>query len=100
MDDDRVRQWFLDPTETMQRRYEALRAFFVDERPLAEIAETFGYKLSGLKSLICRFRCSFAGDGPPPFSFRSHEADPPACFATKTNTVQKLPRPPIIDNDA
>ena len=30
MDDPRCRQFFLEPTETYHRKYEAIRAFFVE----------------------------------------------------------------------
>jgi hypothetical protein len=37
MDDTRCRQFFLEPTETYHRQYEAMRAFFVEGRRLKEI---------------------------------------------------------------
>jgi hypothetical protein len=43
MDDPRCRQFFLEPTETYHRQYEAIRAFFVEGRRLKEIAQQFGY---------------------------------------------------------
>ena len=43
MDDTRCRQFFLEPAETYHRPYEAMRAFFVEERQLREIAQQFGY---------------------------------------------------------
>lgn len=71
MDDELCRQFFLQPQETFQRRYEALRAYFLDGLPLAEVADRFGYRLSSLKSMVCRFRASCVNGGPPPFSFRT-----------------------------
>jgi hypothetical protein len=44
MDDARCRQFFLEPTETYHRQYEALRAFFVEKRRLKDIAQQFGYQ--------------------------------------------------------
>jgi hypothetical protein len=56
MDDTRCRQFFLEPTATSHRQYEALRAFFVEGRQLPEIAQQFGYQESSLRSMVCRFR--------------------------------------------
>jgi hypothetical protein len=56
MDDACCRQFFLEPTETYHRQYEALRAFFVEGRRLQEIAQHFGYQESSLRSMVCRFR--------------------------------------------
>ena len=49
MDVQPCRRFFLDPQLTFHRRYEALRAFFVEDRPVTEIASQFGYKPTALK---------------------------------------------------
>jgi len=36
-------EYFAEPAEAVQRRYEALRAYFVDELSAAEVAARFGY---------------------------------------------------------
>jgi transposase len=36
-------EYFTEPTEAVQRRYEALRCYFVEELSAAEVAERFGY---------------------------------------------------------
>lgn len=71
MDDTRCCQFFVQPQDTSHRRYEALRAYFVEQRPLAAIADQFGYRLSALKSMVCRFRAACNNGGPPPFFFRT-----------------------------
>jgi hypothetical protein len=43
MDGSHARRSFLEPQQTYQRRYEALRAIFVDDEPLARVAQRFGY---------------------------------------------------------
>lgn len=86
MDDEPCRQFFLQPQQTFHRRSEALRAYFLDGRPLAEIADRFGYRVSSLKSLVCRFRASCAHGGPPPFFFRTDAAAPRGGGAVKTRT--------------
>jgi len=67
MDNSRCRQFFLEPAETYHRRYEALRAFFVDGRRLKDIAPQFGYQESSLRRLVCRFRNHAKTDTVPPF---------------------------------
>ena len=37
------RRFFAHPASAKQRQHDALRAFFVDERPSAEVARAFGY---------------------------------------------------------
>lgn len=39
-------RFFTAPSLPRQRQYEALRDFFVDERPSAEVARAFGYASS------------------------------------------------------
>ena len=39
MDRQPYESFFLRPTDTWHRRYEALRAIFVEQRPLSEIAD-------------------------------------------------------------
>jgi hypothetical protein len=63
------RQFFLEPTETYHRQYEALRAFFVEGRRLQEIAQQFGYQESSLRSLVCRFRAHIQTNDLRPFLF-------------------------------
>ncbi len=49
------RRFSLDPEFTFHRRYESLRAFFVEARALAEVAARFGYKPTALNVMIRRF---------------------------------------------
>ena len=86
MDDALCRQFFLQPQQTLQRRYEAFRAYFLDGRPLAEVADRFGYRVSSLKSLVCRFRAACTGAGPTPFFFRTDAAALPAGAGRRTQT--------------
>src|SRR5215469_13697120 len=67
MDDQPCRDFFLRPRFTFHRRYEALRAFFLEGRPPAEVALQFGYKPAALKVLISRFRHDVRGQDIPPF---------------------------------
>jgi hypothetical protein len=60
-------RFFLEPTQTFQRRYEALRAVFVEAQPLDRVAERFGYKPSALRSMASRFRADCRRGVTPPF---------------------------------
>jgi transposase len=49
-------KYFLEPSVPAQRRYEALRAYFVEEVPAAEVAQRFGYSTSTLHQLAAELR--------------------------------------------
>ncbi len=49
-------QFFAQPTDPTQRRYEALRAYLFEGRPAAEVAKAFGYTIETLNSLVRDFR--------------------------------------------
>jgi hypothetical protein len=91
MDDPLSCQFFSQPVATWHRRYEALRAYFIDKRSLPSIAEQFGYRLSALKSIVCRFRASCNNGTPPPFSFQMPVDDHPVADAVKINRDRNQP---------
>ena len=68
MDDSPCLRFFLEPTDTFHRRYEALRAYFVERRPLKEIAQLSGYSYNTLRDVICDFRAQCRASRVPPFS--------------------------------
>jgi len=47
---------FIEPRNATHRQYEALRAFFVDGKPQAEVAKTFGYSVGAFRVMCCAFR--------------------------------------------
>jgi transposase len=47
---------FTEPTAAAHRRYEALRAYFVEERSASEIAERFGYSKASVQTLVSQYR--------------------------------------------
>jgi hypothetical protein len=47
---------FLEPSNSTHRRYEALRAFFVDGLPSAQAAARFGYTPGSFRVLVHQFR--------------------------------------------
>src|SRR2546429_105268 len=50
------RKFFLEPDNSKHRMYEALRAYFVDERPSSEVAHAFGYTPGSFQVLCHHFR--------------------------------------------
>src|SRR6266576_1535126 len=49
-------QVFCTPQNTTHRQYEALRAYFVEQRPGPEVAQRYGYTLGSLHQLVHQFR--------------------------------------------
>lgn len=48
--------FFLSPQSSLHRQYEALRAYFVDEEPSAEVARRFSYSPNSFRVLCHQFR--------------------------------------------
>jgi transposase len=63
-------QYFTAPASSAQRRYEALRAYFLDEMPAAEVADRFGYSTASIHQMASLLRqgrlALFAGTRPGP----------------------------------
>jgi hypothetical protein len=49
-------EFFAQPADPTQRRYEALRAYLLERRPAAEVATAFGYTTETLNSIVRDFR--------------------------------------------
>ena len=69
MDDTRCREFFSQLTHPYHRRYEALRAVFVEGRSQKIVAEAFGFEYSSMRQLVYEFRehCRHAVDESPFF---------------------------------
>ena len=78
MDDSSCLRFFIEPDDTLHRRYEALRAYFVQRRPLQEIAAQFGYTYDTLRQVIHQFRTQFRSGQTPLFSPPRAPDDRPA----------------------
>lgn len=50
------RRFFSEPGGPKQRQYEALRAYFLDERPSVDVARAFGYSPGSFRVLCHQFR--------------------------------------------
>jgi hypothetical protein len=75
VDDERCRRFFLEPTQPLQRRYEVLRAFFVEHRLQADIAAQFSLTPATVQSLIRDFRTQMQDGQAPPFLSRLDSGD-------------------------
>jgi hypothetical protein len=49
-------RFFLEPVQARHRQYEALRAYFVEQRPSADVARVFGYTPPAFRVLCHQFR--------------------------------------------
>ena len=49
-------EYFTAPAGAAQRRYEALRAYFLDEMPAAEVADRFGYSTASVHQMATLLR--------------------------------------------
>ena len=49
-------KFFLEPSSSSQRQYEALRAYFVDDASTEEVAKRFGYTAGSFRVLCHHFR--------------------------------------------
>ncbi len=91
MDGSYASRYFLEPKQTFQRQYEALRAVFVENQPLDQVAERFGYKPSALRSMACRFRGDCRQGVTPPFFSRTDADVHPGPARHKTSRAPKRP---------
>jgi hypothetical protein len=98
MDDTSCQDFFAHPTTTLHRRFEVLRAFFLDHRPLTEIAAQFGCRYGTLRNQVAQFRAQCRAGRIPPFSL-PRLADVPQNQNLITLQRNPIPRPrPITTN--
>jgi hypothetical protein len=90
MDDLRCEQFFREPRQPQHRHFEALRAFFLDRRPLPDIARQFGFAHGTLRNLVCEFRARCQADQPP-FLFLLHADDPAVPVAATLHVRRSQP---------
>ena len=78
MDDSRCQDFFRQPTHPYQRRFEALRAVFVDGRSQKEVAEQFGVSHSSMRQWVYDLRrhCRHPGEESPFFKTQPSDAQP------------------------
>jgi hypothetical protein len=91
VDDSLCLRFFLEPTDTLHRRYEVLRAFFVERHPLKDIAQRSGYSYNTVRDLIGDFRAQCREGRVPPFSQHPRWAD--RSGTTLPHQSARTPRP-------
>jgi hypothetical protein len=98
MDGSHTSRFFLEPKQTFQRQYEALRAIFVEGQPLDQVAVRFGYKSSALKSMASRFRADCRSGVTTPFFSPTDADDPPGQAPAKARPIPNRPKSPTLGN--
>ena len=73
MVDTRCYQFFQDPSDPLQRRYEALRAVFVEGQSQKQVAVRYGITHGALRKQVHEFREACRNGSSPPFFFRPDE---------------------------
>ena len=97
MDDSRCLRFFLEPTDTLHRHSEALRASFVERRPLKDIARRSGYSYNTLRDVIGDFRAQCRDDRVPPVSRRLGRGDHHATAHPRPSARRSRPWPIVVD---
>ena len=75
MDDTLCYQFFLEPADPQQRKYEALRAVFIDQMPQNEVAARFGFSYDLVRRMVSDFRYQCRQGQAPLFSIGDDAAD-------------------------
>ena len=84
--------FFLSPQFPMQRQYEALRAFFVDEEPSGDVARRFGYSLGAFRVLCHQFRHRQPQRGPQSTPARDRVRDLAIAMRKRNLSVYDIQR--------
>lgn len=90
MKDTFCHRFFLEPHQTLHRRYEALRAVFVDQQPQMEVAKRFGYTYATLRHLVSDFRAQCRAGQVPPFSLPRRTGDLPGHTAAMNQLARTV----------
>lgn len=98
MDESHTSRFFLEPKLTFQRRYEALRAVFVEAEPIDQVAGRFGYKPSALRSMASRLRADCRRGVTPPFFSPTDADDHPRRAPAKIGHAPSRPKSPTAGN--
>ena len=98
MDGTLARRFFLEPQQTFQRQYEALRAIFVDDEPLERVADGFSYKPSALRSMASRLRSDCRRGAAAPFFSPTAEGGPSEEARTEGGRSPRRPTSRIVAN--
>jgi len=79
------KDYFAQPAEETQRRYEALRAVFVEEQSMQAVAARFDVSYGTVRNWASAFRRGCDAGQAPPFSLPREDVPPPPTNSMKTN---------------
>ena len=65
--------YFLTPEQPTHRRYEALRAVFVEDEPMQDVAQRFDVSYGTIRNWASEFSKTFEAGNPAPFLFQPIE---------------------------
>jgi hypothetical protein len=94
MNDTPIQDFFLHPTQSLHRQYEALRAVLVAQQPLPDVAQQFGYRYGSLRNLVSDFRARWRAGQAPPFSaspFADGRSDRTLSYRSASRRSRLLP---------
>jgi hypothetical protein len=98
MDEGHIKGFFLEPRQTFQRQYEALRAIFVDDEPLERVADRFGYMPATLRSMASRLRSDIRRGVATPFFSPTAEGGLSEEAQAEGGRSPRRPTSPIVAN--
>ena len=98
MDGSHTSRFFLEPKQTFQRQYEALRAIFLEGEPLDQVARRFGYKTSALKSMASHFRADCRRGLTTPFFSPTDADDQSGPAPVKNGHAPNHPKSPTAES--
>ena len=98
MDDALCRQFFTQPSHSLHRRYEVLRAHFLEGRSLQDVAEQFGMNFYTVREWAREFRTQRQAGLAPPFLPSHHHAADRAALQPAPRRDRKNPRSPTVGN--
>lgn len=91
MSETAYRSFFLQPTDTWHRRYEALRAYFIEQEPLADVARRSGVSYGTLCNWVSQFRAQCDAGQRPPFFKSGCPGDRSGRNLLRTNPTFRSP---------
>ena len=98
MDGNHIKRFFLEPRQTFQRQYEALRAIFVDNEPIEHVAGRFGYTPATLRSMASRLRADCRRGVATPFFSRTAVGGPSEEVPAEDGRAPRHPTSPTVAN--
>ncbi len=75
MDGRAYENFFVQPQDATQRRYEALRSVIVDGEPSVDVAQRMNIPQGTLRNWVCEFCKQIDSGCTPPFFFRPLRVD-------------------------